>query len=397
MGRLAVGTVVAKNFLSFARVLARSFREHHPEVPFFVVLADQVDGVFDPDAEAFEIVPLDALRIPDVRRLCFRYSRLQLSAAAKPHFLRYLLDRGFTSAVFLDADVLVLGRLDPLLDATAAHAVALTPHLLGPLLGQDAIARELNILQSGTYNGGFIGVSSSSSARRFLSWWENRLRTHCRHDVRGGMHNDQRWLDLVPATFDEVCIVRDAGCNVAYWNLPERDVDASCRFFHFSGFEPLRPEAVTKYSPRLATESIGPAAVLFDRYARLLEDEGHSLTRSWPYAFGFFDNGVPIPHVARLVYQELDDTDAAAFGDPFQTGERHSYFRWLNEPAKRNDGPRSATPRLWAAVYRSRPDLQRAFPDILGEDRLAFQNWILTSGLREHEIPAAFAPPVTQD
>ena len=38
------------------------------------------------------------------------------------------------------------------------------------------------------------------------------------------MHYDQRWLDLVPALFDDVHIVRDPGCNVAYWNLPERYV-----------------------------------------------------------------------------------------------------------------------------------------------------------------------------
>ena len=61
---IACATIVAKSFLSFARVLGRSLREHHPALPFVVVLADEIDGVFQPDAEAFEVVPLDRLDIP---------------------------------------------------------------------------------------------------------------------------------------------------------------------------------------------------------------------------------------------------------------------------------------------------------------------------------------------
>ena len=126
--------------------------------------------------------------------------------------------------MFLDADILVVDELTPLLDAIAQHAIVLTPHLLDSLSGPEAVARELNILQSGVCNGGCIAVSQSDSARRFLSWFADRLRTHCCHDRGQGMHFDQRWLDLVPALFDDVHMLRDPGCNVAYWNLPERNV-----------------------------------------------------------------------------------------------------------------------------------------------------------------------------
>ena len=129
------------------------------------------------------------------------------------------------------------------------------------------------------------------------------------------MHYDQRWLDLVPACSTMCTSSRDAGCNVAHWNLPERgpDTDAEwhsrhatvrCRFFHFSGFEPERPEMVTRYSSRLTMENIGPAAALFARYVDLLRAEGYFECRDWPYSFGAFDNGVPIPDVARRLYQE---------------------------------------------------------------------------------------------
>ena len=53
MPDLAVATIVAKNYVSFARVLAQSFLSYHPDVPFFVLLSDEVDGYFDPEPSRF--------------------------------------------------------------------------------------------------------------------------------------------------------------------------------------------------------------------------------------------------------------------------------------------------------------------------------------------------------
>jgi hypothetical protein len=158
MDGLAVGTIVAKNFLPFARVLARSLSDHHPTVPFFAVLADRVDATFAPASEPFETVLLDELEIPDLQRLCFGYSRQQVE-----------------------------------------------------------------------------------------------------------------------------------------------------------------------------------------------------------------------------------------FGDPFQASGSRSYFRWLNEPAEGPSGASGSVTRLWNAVYRGRPDLQQAFPDVFAADNVAFREWVCVDGLRDHNVAAVFA------
>ena len=101
---IAVGTVFAKNYLSFARVLAASFRRHHPDVPFVGVLADEPQGRFRPDDEPFRIIGLPELAIPARDSLTFRYSRFAVSVAAKAHLLERLLDEGYESALFLDVD-----------------------------------------------------------------------------------------------------------------------------------------------------------------------------------------------------------------------------------------------------------------------------------------------------
>jgi hypothetical protein len=185
---------------------------------------------------------------------------------------------------------------------------------------------------------------------------------------------------------------------VAYWNLPEREHllkpdgmgGAGCRFFHFSGFQPEHPRCVTRYATRLAMSDVAAASPLFARYTSLLVDAGYFEFIDHPYAFGAFDNGVAIPDVARRLYHELG-AEADRFGDPFRASGADSYFAWLNQPAEAPRGSPGTVTRLWSEVYRSRADLQLAFPDVFGADHSAFLAWIAASGRREHDVAAAFA------
>jgi Methyltransferase domain len=388
---IAVGTIVTKSFLGHARTLAHSLQRQHPELTLFVLLADEVGGCFDPAAEPFRVVRLEELSIPGLRPLLFRYTTKQVLTALKPYFLDYLLAGGARGALLLDADLLVLADLEPLLDATVNHSIVLTPHLLSPPRDADRVERELVVLRAGVYNAGVLGVSQTPAGRCFLAWLQRRLHGHCHHAIEQGLHFDQRWLDLVPGAFEDVHVLRDPGCNVAWWNLAERPIRVRedgvtaagrpCRLFHFSGFDPAHPLTVTRYAPRPTLAEVGPAVILFERYFGLLEAAGQERASRWPYAYGRFADGVAIPDVARQLYQAAASTED--FGDPFRTDGARSFLRWLTEPV---DAAGSVS-RLWDAVYRLRPDLQRAFPDVLGGDREAFLKWTHRTGWRDHSIP----------
>jgi hypothetical protein len=384
--RTAFGTIVAKRELPYARVLARSLAEQHSEAPFLVLLADEVEDCFDPALEPFELLTFADLRVPDAARFRFLHRRLPLSYASTPFFLSALLELGYESVVFLKQETLVLGRQTPLLDALARAPIVLTPHLLAPLSGGDGHDRELNILQSGTFNGGVVGVRTSDTATRFLMWWQDRVFAHCAHAVADGMHYEQRWLDLVPAYFRDVHVLRDPGMNLGHWNLPER-LGETPRVLRFSGFDPERPEEVTRYSRRVRMSQLGKFTGRFAAYARALREAGWEEAQTWPYAYDRFDNGVPIPDLARDLYAKLGD-DADRFGDPFSTGAA-SFYSWLNERVP----PTRRVTRLWHAIWALRGDLREAFPDPLGADEDAFQQWIPLRGVLEHGLDQVFVAP----
>ncbi len=401
--RVAACTIIAKNYLAFARVFASSFHEHHPDIPVYVLLVDRVDGYFDPSVEPFELIELSELDIPDAPALCFKYNVTELNCAVKPYFIDHLLTRhSLDKVVYLDPDILIVNPLTEVFDALKQHSIVLTPHLTEPQVEAASIPLELNILQSGTFNLGFIGVSNSSETRVFLQWWKTRLHSHCQRAAEQGMLFDQKWIDLVPSLFSDVAILRHPGYNVAYWNLPSRTIELSghqflvkgepLHFYHFSGFDPYSGTSISKHNSEISGTGVGSLDVLFRRYRALLFSHGYDDVRGYPYAFDRFDNDATIHPYARTLYLQMGN-DAAQFGDPFSTALPDSYFRWLNAGIDGDTSSRRVT-RLWYEIYQRRDDLQKAFPDVLGQDRKAFLKWILSSGIKEERIDPRMVPGV---
>ena len=169
-------TIVSCNYVAQARVLARSFAEHHPGMPFFLLLVDRNGGAIDPAQEPFELIGVEDLGIPRFAEMAFRYNVLELNTAVKPFFLEYLFDaRGLTDLVYLDPDILVLDRLTPVFDLLESHSVVLTPHITAPY-DDDFHPSEITILQAGVYNLGFVALRASETSRALLRWWQERLR-----------------------------------------------------------------------------------------------------------------------------------------------------------------------------------------------------------------------------
>ena len=396
---VAACTIISKNYIALARTLAISFQKFHPGVPFFVLLVDEIGDYFEPKLEQFHLVEIDELNIADKHGFCFKYNILELNTAVKPYFLAHLFDKFFIQKlIYFDPDILITAEVSHIFELLNSHSIILVPHITDPI-EDNFKPSELDLLQAGTYNLGFIALKNTATTQKFLTWWQKRVYEQCLLAPDKGMHVDQKWIDLVPGLFDEVLIVRAPGYNVAYWNLHSRKVDLRngrimvnndlCCFFHFSGFDPLNISMVSKHQNRFTLYDLGQARQVFEEYRDLVLANGHERTKNWPYAFGYFDNGVKIPAVARIIYHSLG-IRRKNFGNPFCAGATPSFFGWLNEAVSR-DSSETIT-HLWYEIYKNRPDVQRVFPDIFSQHREGFFEWTLTSGKTEHQIDNQFIP-----
>lgn len=390
-------TIVSKNYISYARVLADSFREHHPGGRFFVLLVDRNEGRIDPGRENFELLEVEDLEnVKDLPSFLFKYTLLEANTAVKPYFMEHLIEKhGLGNLTYFDPDILITGSLDELAGHVARHSIVLTPHLDQPIDDQ-AYPGEQAILMSGSFNLGFVALRTTEISRRMLRWWQERLYDKCLVRISEALFTDQKWMDLAPGLFKDVFVLNHPGYNAAYWNLHGRKIARSAEgwranekplfFFHFSGINPESLEGVSKHQDRFRLADIGEAADLYRLYAGKVLAAGYLECRPWPYAFGKFSNGVAIPDVARSLYHGLGAARQKKFGNPFEAGAPGSFFHWLNGPQTGEAGSRPFLSRLLYHLIGLRPDLQAAYPDPLGADFAGFSAWLMEAGRHEMRL-----------
>jgi len=189
-------TIIAKNYISFARTLCNSFLEQHPDGVCYVLIIDEAKGYIDGEKEKFEVVSLDDLNIRNQREFCYKYNITELSTAVKPYLLKYLIDvKSINKILYLDPDILITNPLSILFDELDKHDIILTPHLDKDYPDDGLKPSDSNIMVSGTFNLGFIGVRKSENVNQFLLWWQVKLYDKCVTDFALGYFVDQKFID----------------------------------------------------------------------------------------------------------------------------------------------------------------------------------------------------------
>ena len=393
-------TIIARNYVAHARVLAESFKRIHPDGTCSVLVVDDPTGFIDAAAEPFELITIDQIGLPDVDRMAASYDVMELSTAVKPWLLRTLLSRpGADAVAYLDPDIKVFASLAEIERRASEHGVVLTPHFTDPLPRDDLKPSEEDILIAGTYNLGFIGLGAGETADRLLDWWSERLEHHCINDPEQGWFVDQRWIDLAPGLWPGIDVLRDTSFNIAYWNLATRrlEIDGEgyrvdgtpLHFFHFSGFDPRHPDRLSKHQDRIEVGDDPALTRICAEYAEDLLRNGFEEASGWPYGWTEMANGARLDAAARRVYREA--AEAGRFDESvFTERGAQRFIAYLSEP---EGGDRGDVPvnRYAKAVWDARPDFRRVFPDIQGENGAEFVHW-LDVNVRDTGVVTEFLP-----
>lgn len=331
-------TIVSPNYLAYARTVSASYLAQHPGQRFFVLIVADLSAK---DQELFageEFTPvfLPEIGLEDVHREAMKYDILELNTNVKPTFMKYLLQTfGLENLVYLDPDIYVYKHLAPVFDTlnTGASAV-LTPHLTSPI-NDEKHPGEQEMLYNGTYNLGFIAVRQCEESSRLLNWWERRCLDLGFSEGRTGLFVDQKWMNLAPGLFEQVKILRNPGCNMAYWNLHERVLtedgqgyrvngrDPLC-FFHFSGIVVDDAAVLSKNTNRFTLADRPDLAKLFAEYKTKVLAQKDSDLEVIAYGFDRLSDGTSITRLARRIYAKHQTRFSGQ--NPFDAQSKFAYF-----------------------------------------------------------------------
>lgn len=339
MKTFAAVTICSINYIAKALVLVDSYKAHHPDHSFYLVLVDRKTDDIVVDRPGLNIVWAEDLPIDNFLQHAFAFDVIEFNTNVKPTALKLLLGK-YDVALYLDPDMKVYAPLTPVFDAFQTASVVVVPHSNTPVLDGHK-PDDLDLLKFGAFNLGFVGVSRCDEGLAFLDWWSDRCLQHGFYEPQLGLAVDQKWVNLAPCFFPNTRILHDEGLNVAFWNLHERHISKNndawmvnemtpLRFVHFSSFNPNTPDVIAQKQTRFIARSRPDFAVLSHEYAKELLTNASDKYSQRSYGFDYFDDGTYITPALRRFYASLRLSVFKDEINPFSADSRVKHF------AKRN-------------------------------------------------------------
>lgn len=385
-------TSVTSNYIPKARVLAKSVKRHCPDSVFHLVLCDNLPETFQIEQEPFDqVLHIEDLSLPveNVEQWIFTHTVVELCTAVKGQaFVKIFESTDAQKVVYLDPDIVVFDDLLELSGLLDKYSVVLTPHQVEPESEVDAIRdNEICSLMHGVFNLGFVAIRRSSEGLRFAKWWRDRLIDFCYDNIPNGLFTDQKWVDLAPAFFDDLFILREKTYNVATWNLTHRHVTEGeegqyfvdgkpLQFYHFSGFDSGAQEVMLEKYGR------GNPVLykLRNWYIEEQEKEEQSVLGKKPSVFEFFSNGERISKEQRILYRSRHDL-IQAFPNPMEVNDQTKicYYWWYkNEVSqKQTVAELDDNIRMITSLQNELNEVRRQL-----EDLKQSKSWQITKPLR---------------
>lgn len=368
--KIAVYTSCALNYYAKARALLESIRRNSPNTSVTLCLCDEPAGDCDPLAQGFDRL----WQPPDLgydRAWVFQHNVMELCTGVKGRALQRLMQEepDANLYVYLDPDVYVYNDLAAADEYLGDASIGLVPHILAVETSDIGVQMtEMSVTEHGIYNLGHLFVRPDDNGRALAQWWGDRLDKYCFDDKTIGLFTDQRWMDLVPAAFEGVRILRVPNLDVATWNIGGRDIvqkeagnESSFEVdgwplvtYHFSG---TGPTGTHRRVRQIFAPSNGAVAEIERHYEEAIGRLGQKRLEVVPPVYDYFDNGERIPAEARKLYRLHPDLQRA-FPDPYLKDSDNSFVEWLREHR----------PSLLRGLRVPENRLERAFDDLFDAD-----------------------------
>jgi hypothetical protein len=235
-------TICSNNYLSQALSLRASLVEHYPDSELTIVLADKKTQAVSNCIPIEDIIDSNLLG-----QLVDEYNIIEFNTAIKPYAFRYFFQQGIDKVFYVDPDILFFDRIDDIILSLDTYTFALTPHITRLISDKSIYHLLLGTINTGSFNLGFLGLKMNEESTIFVDWWCNHMAKYGHNNILNGQFYDQKLFNLIPTISSNYIVIDDLGCNVAEWNLHERQLTIcdniykinkkNLRFFHFSNIK----------------------------------------------------------------------------------------------------------------------------------------------------------------
>lgn len=148
----------------------------------------------------------------------------------KPYCLMRAL-KIYKKVIYIDPDIYFVNDIKKIYDEITG--ILLTPHFR-TIFNDDGDLNTL-LFTHGYFNAGFIGCLKDNCCLDCLSLWGKSCLARCEKNLDMGIHDDQKYLELMFIEFDCVRKTKNKGMNIGGWNIYDIDFEnIDPIFFHFS-------------------------------------------------------------------------------------------------------------------------------------------------------------------
>lgn len=399
-------SLVTGSTVAHARVLDASLERHAPGARLCVV---PVGAVGLREEEPFEVLPLAELGV-DVAALVERHGWADVLLFLRAALLRRMLQEEDGAVVYMDPTLDVGAPLDALASELDRGHVVLLRRALGWFPEDGLHPDPKDAEETGLYSPALLVVRAGEPGSGFVEWWLERLEQTL-STLKAGLGGSRaapalsRWLDLAPTQHAGVVVLDDPAYGVSAWNLHERTLlsegpenftvgTTPLAVFDWEGFDPKRPHWLRPGFDRIRVPDSPVLAALCRSYAERLLAAGAADPPRSVQVGRAMPGGLIFDERIRRLYERATLTGSDP-GDPFTEAGSEALTSWMAAPAAR--GGEHGVSRYLEAVWRERPDVAEAYPDLDGLEGREFTGWAWVFGRREMSIPDRFLPPPPEE
>lgn len=216
-------TIITADYFPRALALYTSIIKYNSEIELQILIADgkPLPAIGDKFPKIKLRTVEELIDFPLVNELYKKYAHINIDNfrwSMKSVFASWLLENGYDKILYLDCDMFFVNDYNFLFKELDTHSFLLTPlwKATNPLVDESNF---LSTFTSGIFVANFFGANKNGLPA--LHWWANACHFKMLPAMELGVHDDQRYLDIVPVIFENIKIIRHRGCNIGAFNYVE--------------------------------------------------------------------------------------------------------------------------------------------------------------------------------